>query len=380
MIPLCVPQFGGNEWVYVKECLDTSWVSSVGGYVDRFEKSVGDFVGSKHSIATVNGTSALHISMLVAGVLPSDEVLVPALTFIAPVNAIRYCQAYPMFMDVDPQYWQMDANKLHLFLNQECTWKNGSLTNKQTGRRISAILPVHILGHPVDMYPVLELARQFALPVIEDATESLGAFYRGRATGNLADIACFSFNGNKVITTGGGGMIVTNNSEWAAKAKYLTTQAKDDALEFIHNEIGYNYRLTNVQAAIGVAQMEQLPSFLSRKKEIAACYRENLAPIDGLQPFVEADWADSTYWMNAVRVDKDTYGKSRRDLMVDFQKQGIEVRPLWHPIHSLPPYRDCQTFQVEVVDRLYEQVLCLPSSVGLTREEQETVIAALRKS
>jgi perosamine synthetase len=237
-IPLSVPEINGNEWEYVKECLDSNWVSSAGPFVERFEQMVADYVGTQHAVATVNGTAALHLALLVAGVQPDDEVLVPALTFIAPANAVRYAGAWPVFIDAEPAYWQMDAEKVMNFLEHRCAWANGELRNKNTGRRVRGILPVHILGHPCDMDPIVDLARKFRLVVIEDATESLGALYKERMVGHLGDVACFSFNGNKVITTGGGGMIVTDNEAWAERARYLSTQAKDNPVEYIHNEIG----------------------------------------------------------------------------------------------------------------------------------------------
>jgi perosamine synthetase len=261
-VPLCIPELRGNEWAYIKECLDTGWVSSVGSYVDRFEADLARYVGIQHAVAVVNGTAAIHIALLVAGIQPEDEVLVSTMTFIAPVNAIRYAGAWPVLIDSDAETWQMDPQQVADFLEKECETRSGSLWNRHTGRRVRAIMPVHILGHPVDMHPIMELARRYDLIVIEDATESLGARYKEQMTGCIGDIACFSFNGNKIITTGGGGMLVTNRQDWAEKARYLTTQAKDDRLEFIHNEIGYNYRLTNVQAAMGVAQLEQLEAYI----------------------------------------------------------------------------------------------------------------------
>ncbi|MEZ4731762.1 MAG: aminotransferase class I/II-fold pyridoxal phosphate-dependent enzyme [Caldilineaceae bacterium] len=249
-IPLCVPEIRGKEWQYIKECLDSGWVSSVGAYVERFEQMVADYVGAKYAVATVNGTAALHIALLVAGVQPGDEVITSDLTFIAPINAIRYVGAYPVLMDAEPHYFQIDVQKVSDFIQQECRWQNGRLWNKRTQRPVTAILPVHILGHPIDIDPLIALAQEYNLRLIEDATESLGALYKGRKLGHLGEVACFSFNGNKLITTGGGGMIVTDDEAWASKAKYLTTQAKDDAIEFIHGEIGYNYRLTNIQAAM----------------------------------------------------------------------------------------------------------------------------------
>jgi perosamine synthetase len=314
-IPLCEPDLRGNEWAYIKECLDTNWVSSVGPFVDRFERSVATYVGAQYGVATVTGTAALHIALLVVGVQPDDEVLVSTLTFIAPANAIRYCGAWPVFIDAEPHHWQMDPEQVADFLGRECCWVNGALHNKTTRRRVRAILPVHILGHPVDMDPILHLARTYNLTVIEDATESLGAQYKGGMVGHLSDIGCFSFNGNKTITTGSGGMLVTDNADWACKAKYLTTQAKDNAVEYIHYEVGYNYRLTNLQAAMGCAQMERLEAHIAAKRCIATTYTAALRQVPGLTPLPEAPWAFSTFWLYTVLVDQERYGLDRQSLM-----------------------------------------------------------------
>ena len=375
-IPLCVPEIRGNEWTYVKECLDTGWVSSVGSYVDRFERMVADRVGARFGVATVNGTSALHTALLVAGVKPDEEVLVSTLTFIAPANAIRYAAAWPVFIDAEPDYWQMDVDKVRCFLEEECRWEHGKLHNKATGRRVAALLPVHVLGHPVDMAPLVALARKYQLPVIEDATESLGATYRGTPVGHLGDIACFSFNGNKILTTGGGGVIVTDNETWATRAKYLTTQAKDDPVEYIHHEIGYNYRLTNIQAAMGCAQMEQLDGYIAAKRGIAERYAAALGEI-GLAPMREAEWAHSIFWMFTVLIDEAKFGRSWRDLLRHLHAAKIQTRPLWEPLHRSKAHRDCQAFDCVVADRLHAQALSLPCSVGLTPPQQERVIAAV---
>ncbi len=380
MIPLCVPEIRGNEWKYIKECLDTNWVSSVGPFVDRFEQELAAYVGTRYAVATCNGTAALHIALLVAGVQPDDEVLVSTLTFISPANAIRYVGAWPVFVDAEPDYWQMDPQKVVDFLGQECRWSNGELQNKATGRRVKSILPVHILGHPVDMDPILEVARRYNLVVIEDATESLGAKYKGRMVGHLGDIACFSFNGNKIITTGGGGMIVTDNEAWARKAKYLTTQAKDDPVEYVHNEIGYNYRLTNIQAAMGCAQLEQLDDYIAAKRRIAANYATVVTDIPGLKPMREARWATSSYWLYTILVNEQRYGMNSRELMRVLQAAYVQTRPLWHPIYSLPPYRYCQAYCVEVTDHLYAQALSLPSSSGLSSEQQQLVVEVLENA
>jgi perosamine synthetase len=376
-IPLCVPEIRGKEWEYVKECLDTSWVSYAGGFVDRFESTVAGYVGSDFAVATASGTAALHMALVVAGIGADDEVLMPALTFVAPANAVRYVGAWPVFIDVEPDYWQMDPHKVSDFVEQECNWLNGALINKSTGRRVKAILPVHILGHPVDMDPILEIGRRFELTIVEDATESLGARYKDRSVGQLGDIACFSFNGNKIITTGGGGMITTNNETWARKAKYLTTQAKDDPVEYIHNEIGYNYRLTNIQAAVGCAQMEQLDDYVAAKRRINSAYRDAFSDTIGLSLHQEAPGVLSSNWMSAITVHGETFGHESRALMRQLDDQKIQTRPLWHPVNSLPPFANCQAYNIDVSNLLYRTALNLPSSVGLTQTDQDRVIEAV---
>lgn len=378
-IPLIVPEIRGNEWRYVKECLDTNWVSSVGSYVDRFEQMVAEQVATEHAVATVNGTSALHIALLVAGVQPDDEVLVSTLTFIAPVNAIRYAGAWPVFIDAEPDYWQIDPARVVEFLERDCRWSDGTLYNSRTGRRVTAVLPVHVLGHPVDLDPILAAAGKFGLKVIEDATEGLGASYKGRSLGSFGDIACFSFNGNKIVTTGGGGMLVTNNGEWAQKAKYLTTQAKDDPVEYVHGEVGYNYRLTNLLAAVGCAQMEQLAAFVAAKRKIAARYTETLQNVPGITPMRNAPWAASTFWLYTILVEEETFGMDSRQLMHTLGSREIQCRPLWQPIHQSPAHASNNAASMPVAERLARQGLSLPCSVGLTEFEQDRVMAALRE-
>jgi len=379
VVPLSVPEIRGNEWRYVKDCLDTAWVSSVGSYVDRFEQMVAQQAGTKYAVATVNGTSALHIALLVAGVQPEDEVLVSTLTFIAPVNAIRYVGAWPVFIDAEPASWQMDPARVVEFLERDCRWNDGSLYNRRTGRRVTAVIPVHILGHPVDLDPILAVARKFGLNVVEDATEGLGATYKGRGVGSLGDIACFSFNGNKIITTGGGGMIVTDNEEWAGRAKYLTTQAKDDPIEYVHGQVGYNYRLTNLLAAIGCAQMEQLSSYVSAKRKIAARYSEELHNLPGIAPMRNAPWAASTFWMYTILIEEETFGMDSRQLMRTLGLQGLQCRPLWQPIHKSPAHASTNVGAMPVAEQLARRALSLPCSVGLTESEQARVIGALAK-
>jgi perosamine synthetase len=376
-IPLCVPEVRGREWEYVKECLDTGWVSSVGSFVERFERDIAQRVQTQHAIATVSGTAALHTALLVCGVQPDDEVLISTLTFIAPANAIRYAGAWPVFIDAEPSYWQMDPERVVHFLERECHGRDGALRNRCTGRRIGAILPVDILGHPVDMDPILEAARKYGLPVIEDATESLGARYKDRNVGLLGDIACLSFNGNKLITTGGGGMILTDNAEWARKARYLTTQAKDDPVEYIHREIGYNYRLTNIQAAMGCAQLEQLDQYIASKRANAARYETALIEVEGVATMPAAPWAWSTFWMYTVLINERLYGHSSRWLLSQLNDKRIQARPLWQPLHCSAAHSGAPALQFGVAERLNRDALSLPSSVGLTENELETVTNAV---
>jgi perosamine synthetase len=378
-IPLIVPEIRGNEWHYVKECLDTGWVSSVGSYVDRFEQMVAKQAGAKYAVATVNGTTALHVALLVAGVKPEDEVLVSTLTFIAPANAIRYAGAWPVFIDAEPNYWQMNPDQVVEFLERGCRWTNGELRNLNTGRRVSAILPVHVLGHPVDLDPILAIAKKYGLKVIEDSTEGLGAAYKGRQLGSRGDIGCFSFNGNKIITTGGGGMLVTDNEEFARKAKYLTTQAKDDPIEYIHGEIGFNYRLTNLLAAVGCAQMEQLDDYVSAKRKIATHYYKSLQGVPGIVTMNSAPWAESTFWMYTILIDEKKFRADSRETMRELGALKIQCRPLWQPIHRSPAHASSAIAELPVAERLARQALSLPCSVGLSEPDQDRVIAALLK-
>lgn len=379
-IPLCVPNLGGREWEYVKECLDTNFISSVGPFVARFEQLLAARIGGEvTAVATVNGTAALHLALLVAGVQPDDEVLVSDLTFIAPVNAIRYAGARPVFMDADPVTWQMSVPGLQAYLEASCELRNGELRSRLTGRRVAAVLPVHILGHPVDMQALRQVTTGYPLAIIEDASESLGAACHGRTTGGWGDVACFSFNGNKIISTGGGGMLVTARPDWAARARHLSTQAKQDPLEYVHDTVGYNYRLTNLLAAVGCAQLEQLEAFVTSKRRIAVGYREGLAGLPGVTLPVEAPWANSSWWLYTILIEAVNGGPDSRALLRTLATQGIQARPLWQPMHLSPAHADCGPQPpCPVADRLYRDALSLPSSTGLSAGDQARVVAALR--
>ena len=379
VIPNAVPHLGGNEWKYLKECLDTNWVSSVGAFVDRFERDVAAYVGVPHAIATVNGTAALHVALLAAGVKPGDEVLVPALTFMATANAVWYCGAHPVFLDSEPVSWGLDPAKTADFLSRECAVKAGHMVNRATGRVVRAMLPVHLYGHPCDLDALLEVARKYPLAVVEDAAEALGARYRDRAAGCDGLVGCLSFNGNKIITTGGGGMVLTRDPAVARRVRSLTTQARGDALEYVHDEVGFNYRLTNIQAALGVAQLEQLEGFVEAKRATAAHYRKLLAGVPGLTVFTEAAWARSTYWMTSLLLEVRRC-PDVRTLLRRLNSEGIGARPLWRPLNLQPAFKDAQAYKVDVAARLYDRGLSLPCSVAITPEEREAVVRTLLES
>lgn len=374
-IPLSEPLISSNEWKYVKDCLDTGWVSSAGSYVTRFEEMVADYVNARYAVATVNGTSALHVSLLAYGIKPDDEVIVPTLTFIAPVNVVRYCGAYPIFMDCTTDSLCIDVQKLADFINNECEHrKDGCVYNGKTNRRIKAIIPVHIFGHPADMDELLKICKKNNIDVIEDATESLGSEYKGKKTGSLGAAGCFSFNGNKIITTGGGGMVVTNDEHIAKRVRHLTTQAKKNQFEYDHDEIGYNYRLTNIQAAIGVAQMERLEEFISIKRGNAILYKELLSGIENVAFLWEGPEAHSNFWFYTVRVAAAHKGPVMNFLL----SKGIQVRPVWKLIHTLPMYMDCQNYKIEKSIEAYETCINLPCSSGLKSNDIEFVVENIK--
>ena len=381
MIPLNIPNLQGNEWEYLKECLDTNWVSSAGKFVDLFEHKIAEYCGVKHAISSVNGTSALHIALKVAGVKANDEVLVPTITFIAPVNTINYSGAYPVFMDVD-EFYNLDIDKTIEFIETETYSHEGNTYNRQTLRRISAILPVHMWGNAVDIGPLLEICNEKNIAIVEDASESLGTSYRRKIngqkhTGTVGLVGCISFNGNKIITTGGGGMILTNDDELAKRAKYLTTQAKDDEIRYVHHEVGYNYRMTNIQAALGVAQLEQLEKFLEKKRNIHHRYDELLASISGITLVGVPEHAINNHWLNIIRIDVKEYGIDRETVMVNFSNNKIQTRPVWYPNHLQRPYSNCQGYKIDKAERLVDESLCLPSSTTLDRSDDDHIAEIL---
>ena len=341
----------------------------------------GAFTGASHAVACVNGTAALQVALRIVGVLPGDEVIVPTLTFIATANSVKYLGAEPVFMDCD-DYYNIDIEKTADFLRDETETRHGTTYNKRSGRRIAAIMPVHIFGNAVRMDELVAICRDRNIRVVEDATESLGTFYLNREqekrhTGTVGDIGCFSFNGNKIITTGGGGMIITNVPEFAEKAKYLTTQAKDDEVRYVHNEIGYNFRLTNVQAAIGVAQLELLPEFLATKRKNFLMYKEKIEKINGLTLADSPPYARNNHWMYPLQIDKNVYGKDREELMEDLKVNGIQSRPVWHLTHLQLPYLYCRHYRIEKAFRMLDITLNIPCSSNLQEQDIDYIIDRL---
>jgi perosamine synthetase len=364
-IALHEPVFNGNEWEYIKECLDSGWVSSAGTYVDRFEQMLCDYTASPYAVASVNGTAALHICLLLASVEAGDEVLVPTVTFVATVNAISYCRAIPHFVDVEERTLGIDAIKLSDYLRQIGKIRGGICYNRQTGNRIRAVVPMHTFGHPVDIDPLQDICERYHLIMVEDAAESLGSFYKGRHTGTRGLASSFSFNGNKTITTGGGGAIVTNSAPMAKLAKHLTTQARvAHRWEFNHDMVGYNYRMPNINAALGCAQLEQLPNFIEKKRNLARRYQEAFQNVPGIRFFTEPDFARSNYWLNILILDQK-FAFQRDNLLESTNQAGIMTRPLWRLMHKLIMYKDCPRMDLSVAEDLAKRVINIPSSAIL---------------
>lgn len=377
MIPLSIPNISGNEWKYVKDCLDTGWISSVGAYVYKFENMVAEFVGSNFGIATMNGTAALHLALQLSGVKRNDYVIVPNITFIASCNAVAYTGAEPLLIDVDKFTWQLDLNWLEEYLENETIVREvneqyNSYT-KSTGRRISTILPVHVLGNMCDMERLSTIAKKYHLAVVEDSTEALGSTFNGKSAGTFGTFGTFSFNGNKIISTGGGGVIVTADPALAKKAKHLTTQAKIDPFEYEHDDIGYNYRLVNILAAVGVAQMEQLPSFLERKRIIDSVYRKELESTNlRFQKITKGCTPNN--WLQTMWVE------DQRAMIKHLLANDIQCRPFWVPMNQLEMYKTVPYItKHDKSMEVYKHCISIPSSTGLTDSQLEKVIKTIKK-
>jgi len=362
-ISLHSPRFEGNEKRYLLETIDSSFVSSVGEFVNRFEQSVAEYTGSNYAIATINGTSALHIALKLAGVEPGTEVITQSFTFIATCNAIRYCNAIPIFVDVDPKTLGLSHQSLQTFLESHAEIRDdGNCWNKTTNRRISVCLPMHSFGFPAELDHLNKLCSQYNIVLVEDAAESLGSFYKDQHTGTIGKIAIISFNGNKITTTGGGGIILTSDSEIARRAKHITTTAKiPHQWNFVHDDVGYNYRLPNLNAALGLAQMESLPKYLKQKRTIAEQYQQ-WGKDNGVQFLKEPKNTQSNYWLNALL----TESKEERDQWLSkTNEMGVMTRPAWTPMHQLLINQDCITSDLSTTEWLFDRLINVPSSVNI---------------
>lgn len=365
MIALHEPEFAGNEWEYVKECIDTGWVSSVGSYVNRIETDLAAFTGAAYAVATANGTAALHMCVILAGVEPGDEVLLPTLTFIATANAISYSGATPHFVDSEERTLGVDAKGLETHLSEVAEIVDARCVNRTTGATIRALVVMHAFGHPADLHALAAVCARWKLVLIEDAAESLGSFYKGRHTGNVGRVAALSFNGNKLMTTGGGGAILTNDPELARRAKHLTTTARvPHRWNFIHDEIGYNYRLPNLNAALGCAQLERVPEMIERKRLLADRYATAFADVPGVRFLAEPEGCRSNYWLNTIVLDADNAGEHEAVLEV-LNDSNYMSRPVWTLMHRLPMYADCPRADIRVAESLASRTINLPSSPKL---------------
>ena len=378
MIPLSVPHINGNEWKYVKDCLDTGWISSAGAYVNQFEQMVADYVGAKYGVACMNGTVGLHLAQLISGVEAEDHVIVPNITFIATLNAVKYTGATPILIDVNPDDWQMDLDLLEDFLaNQTYLVEDSKGIHYHlltTNKRIKAIMPVHVLGNIGNVDRLIEIANKFHLEIIEDSTEALGSFYKGKHAGTFGKFGVFSFNGNKIISTGGGGVIVTDDEELAKKAKHLTTQAKASQMEYIHDEIGYNYRLVNILAAIGVAQMEEFPNLLANKRKMDAFYRSELTGVGDIEfQHVSRDVA-ANCWLFTFKTNK------MRELLDFLNVNGVQSRPFWMPMNQLIMFEKEIYVQKENHSaKIYETCISIPSSAGINQDQMIEVVNKIKE-
>lgn len=381
LIPLSVPFLGGNEMEYVSDCIQTGWVSSAGAYVSQFENMVAEYAGQKYGVAAVNGTSGLHLAMHMLGVGAGDVVIVPNITFIASANAVAYTKADPLFIDVDPDTWQMDLDLLEAFLDNRTIQLNGACflkesTDQQINNlkgRIAAIMPVHVLGNMCDMPRLAKLAKHHHIPIVEDATESLGSYWNGKHSGSWGEMSVFSFNGNKIITTGGGGVITTNDASHAKRAKHLSTQSKVNPETYFHDEIGFNYRMVNVLAAIGVAQMEQLDDFIQKKKQIDAYYREQLEGVGDIRFQKVVEEVDPNCWLFTF------YSQKQKEILKNLKDNMIIARPFWTPMNQLPMFLDNQYVNNNDHSRdIHKYCLSIPSSVDLTIEDLERVVQVIK--
>ena len=383
MINLSVPNLSMDILENLKECLESGWVSTGGRFIPEFETKVKNYMKTKFAAGVQSGTAGLHMSLQVLGVQRDEEVFVPTLTFIAAVNPTTYLGASPIFIDCDDSLC-MDPLKLEKFCSEECDFREGVLVNKKTNKKIRALVIVHVFGNMADMEKIMDIAKKYNLRVLEDATEALGTYYtegryKGKYAGTIGDIGVLSFNANKIITTGGGGMVVGDNEELVEKVRFLSSQAKKDTLYFIHDEIGYNYRMLNLQAALGTSQIDQLESFIETKIKNYEIYKEELEKIEGLEilPFVEGIRAN--HWFYSLKIDKEKYGIGRDELLQKLVDAGIQTRPIWGLIHQQKPYSACQSYKIEKALYYYDRILNLPCSSNLTEKEVYQVIEKIKE-
>ena len=359
-VPLHEPTFNGKELEYVTDCIETGWVSSVGAYVTRFEEDLAHFTGVKRAVAVINGTAALHMALKIAEVKANEEVFMPALTFIATANAVSYIGAVPHFVDVSEKTLGLDPQKLEAHILAIGEIKKNQLFNKETGRVIRAVVPMHTFGHPVELEELQLICEKYNLVLVEDAAESLGSYYKGKHTGSFGKVSALSFNGNKIITTGGGGAILTDDEELANYAKHMTTTAKvPHRWEYEHDEIGYNYRLPNINAAIGCAQLEKMPEFIEQKRLLTAFYEKLVAPLEGITLFKEPEHSTSNYWLQTLILD-DTF--NRDEVLTFLNEYGVMSRPIWTPMHELKLYAQMPKSDLSTTERLNQKIINIPST------------------
>lgn len=365
-VALHEPTFSGKEWDAVKECLDTGWVSSAGKFVDQFELKLAEFIGVKRAVAVVNGTSALHASLKLTGVEAGDEVLVPTLTFVATANAVTYCGATPHFVDSEEKTLGVDPEKLRIWLTEIGEIRGKEFYNRKTGRRIKALIVVHVFGHSADLDPIAELCSEMNIALIEDAAGALGSYYKGRHVGNRGNFSIVSFNGNKTITTGGGGAILTNDEDAGKLAKHVTSTAKlPHPWSFEHDQVGFNYRMPNLNAALGCVQLEALPLLLEKQRNLAVKYRKALAAVEGLIFFDEPEFAKSNFWLNALLLNTDQ--SNQRDFLLKcFHDNGLGARPAWTLLHKLPMFRNNPKMDLTTAQNLESRLINIPSSAFLS--------------
>jgi len=359
-VPLHEPTFNEKELEYVTDCVKTGWVSSVGAYVTRFEEDLANMVGVKRAVAVVNGTAALQIALKVVGVQPNEEVLMPALTFIATANAISYAGAVPHFVDASESTLGLDPLKLDSYLAKIAVKQSGVLINKETGRVIRAVVPMHTFGHPVELDELITVCEKYNLTLVEDAAESLGSYYKGKHTGSFGKVNAMSFNGNKIATTGGGGAILTDDEELADYAKHLTTTAKvPHKWEYVHDEIGYNYRMPNINAALGCAQLEKVNEFVESKRQLTTFYKNLVQELPGVHLFEEPKDTKSNYWLQTLLLDTSI---ERDEVLAYLNDNGVMSRPIWQPMHYLEMYKNCPRGDLSVVENLNKRIVNVPST------------------